>query len=94
MRVVCLFNYNKIMISCLLSCATFIATPIGIRTWTSKLSISQVLEKKIQEKAMSKEKYIPEGLSCTKPQFFNGNIYYFWKGKMDLFLRSYDADMW
>jgi hypothetical protein len=43
---------------------------------------------------MSKEKYIPEGLSCTRPPFFNGKNYYFWKGKMELFLRSQDVDMW
>ncbi|RHN67957.1 hypothetical protein MtrunA17_Chr3g0108461 [Medicago truncatula] len=43
---------------------------------------------------MSKEKYIPEGLSCTRPPFFNGKNYYFWKGKMKLFLRSQDVDMW
>jgi len=37
--------------------------------------------------------YIPEGLSCTKPQLFNGKNYYFWKGKMKLFLKSQDVDM-
>jgi hypothetical protein len=50
-----------------------------------------VLEEKIQEEAMS---YIPEGLSCTKPPLFNGKNYYFWKGKMELFLKSQDVDMW
>jgi len=50
-----------------------------------------VLEEKIQKEAMS---YIPEGLSCTKPPLFNGKNYYFWKGKMELFLKSQDVDMW
>jgi hypothetical protein len=50
--------------------------------------------KKIQKEAMSKEKYIPEGLSCTRPPYFNGKNYYYWKGKMELFLRSQDVDMW
>lgn len=43
---------------------------------------------------MSKEKYIPEGLSCTRPPLFNGKNYYYWKGKKELFLRSQDVDMW
>jgi len=43
---------------------------------------------------MSKEKYIPEGQSCTRPPFFNGKNYYFWKEKMELFPRSQDVDMW
>jgi len=30
----------------------------------------------------------------TRPPFFNGKNYYFWKGKMELFLRSQDVDMW
>jgi hypothetical protein len=50
-----------------------------------------VLEKKIQKVAMS---YIPEGLSCTRPPLFNGKNYYFWKGKMELFLKSQDINMW
>ena len=43
---------------------------------------------------MSKERYIAEGLSCTRPSFFNGKNCYLWKGKMELFLRSQDVDMW
>jgi len=43
---------------------------------------------------MSKERYIPKGISCTRPPFFNGMNYYFSKGKMELFLRSQDVDMW
>jgi len=50
-----------------------------------------VLEEKIQKEAMS---YIPEGLSCTRPPLFNGKNYYFWKGKMELFLKSQDINMW
>jgi len=50
-----------------------------------------VLEEKIQEEEMS---YIPEGLSCTKPPLFKGKNYYLWKGKMELFLKSQDVDIW
>jgi len=38
--------------------------------------------------------YIPEGLSYRKPPLFIGKNYYFWKGKMELFLKSQDVDMW
>jgi len=43
---------------------------------------------------MSKVKYIAEGGSSNKPPLFDGSNYYFWKGKMELFLRSQDNDMW
>jgi len=49
-----------------------------------------MLEEKIQKEAMS---YIPEGLSCTRPPLFNGKNYYFWKWKMELFLKSQDINM-
>ena len=50
-----------------------------------------MLEEKIQNKAMS---YIPEGLFCTRSPLFNGKNYYFSKGKMELFLKSQDINMW
>ena len=53
-----------------------------------------MLEKKIQEEAMSKERYISECLSCTRPSFFIGKNYYLWKENMKLFLRSQDVDIW
>ena len=43
---------------------------------------------------MSKVKYIAEGRSSNIPPLFDGSNYYFWKGKMKLFLRSQDNDMW
>lgn len=43
---------------------------------------------------MSKVKYIAEGGSSNRPPLFDGSNYYFWKGKMELFLRSQDNDMW
>jgi len=43
---------------------------------------------------MSKVKYIAEGGSSNIPPLFDGSNYYFWKGKMELFLRSQDNDMW
>jgi len=43
---------------------------------------------------MSKVKYIAEGGSLNRPPLFDGSNYYFWKGKMELFLRSQDNDMW
>jgi len=42
---------------------------------------------------MSKVKYIAEGGSSNRPPLFDGSNYYFWKGKMKLFLRSQDNDM-
>ena len=42
----------------------------------------------------TKEKYMTESLSISKPPFFNGSNYYFWKGKMKLFLMSQSVDMW
>jgi len=43
---------------------------------------------------MSKVKYIAGGGSSNRPPLFDGSNYYFWKGKMELFLRSQDNDMW
>jgi len=43
---------------------------------------------------MSKVKYIAEGRSSNIPPLFDGSNYYFWKGKMKLFLISQDNDMW
>ncbi|XP_039682977.1 uncharacterized protein [Medicago truncatula] len=43
---------------------------------------------------MSKVKYVAEGGSSNRPPLFDGSNYYFWKGKMELFLRSQDNDMW
>ena len=43
---------------------------------------------------MSKVKYIAEGGSSNRPPLFDGSNYYFWKGKMELFLKSQDNDMW
>jgi len=43
---------------------------------------------------MSKVKYIAEGGSSNRPPLFDGSNYYFWKSKMELFLRSQDNDMW
>jgi len=35
-----------------------------------------------------------EGGSTTKPPLFEWADYYFWKGKMELFLKSQDNHMW
>nr|XP_027192719.1 uncharacterized protein LOC113787763 [Cicer arietinum] len=43
---------------------------------------------------MSKAKYIFEGGSSNRPPFFDGSDYYFWKNKMQLFLKSQDTGMW
>ena len=43
---------------------------------------------------MSKAKYIAEGGSSNRPPYFDGSDYYFWKGKMQLFLKSQDTGMW
>nr|XP_027192718.1 uncharacterized protein LOC113787762 [Cicer arietinum] len=43
---------------------------------------------------MSKAKYIVEGGSSNRPPFFDGSDYYFWKNKMQLFLKSQDTGMW
>ncbi|XP_045791661.1 uncharacterized protein LOC123886384 [Trifolium pratense] len=39
-------------------------------------------------------KYINEGGSSTRPPLFEGQDYYYWKDKMELFLRSQDNNMW
>ncbi|XP_058784566.1 uncharacterized protein LOC131659382 [Vicia villosa] len=39
-------------------------------------------------------KFIAEGGSSRRPQIFNGIDYYYWKGKMRLFLLSQDINMW
>ncbi|XP_045791421.1 uncharacterized protein LOC123886125 [Trifolium pratense] len=39
-------------------------------------------------------KFISEGGSSTRPPLFEGNDYYYWKDKMELFLRSQDNYMW
>ncbi|CAJ2651723.1 unnamed protein product [Trifolium pratense] len=39
-------------------------------------------------------KFISEGGSSTRPPLFEGNDYYYWKDKMELFLRSQDINMW
>jgi len=39
---------------------------------------------------MSKVKYIAEGGSSNRQPLFDGSYYYFWKGKIKLFLRSQD----
>jgi hypothetical protein len=43
---------------------------------------------------MSKERYIPEGGSASRPPLFTGTNYYFWKNKMQLFLKSQEVGMW
>jgi len=43
---------------------------------------------------MSKVKYIAEGGSSNRAPLFDGSNYYFWKGKMELSLRSQVNDMW
>ncbi|XP_045791430.1 uncharacterized protein LOC123886134 [Trifolium pratense] len=43
---------------------------------------------------MSKERYIPEGGSASRPPLFTGKNYYFWKNKMQLFLKSQEVGMW
>lgn len=35
-----------------------------------------------------------EGGSSNRPPFFEGADYYYWKGKMELFLQSQDNHMW
>jgi hypothetical protein len=42
---------------------------------------------------MSKVKYITEGETSNRPPLFDGSNYYFYKGKMELFLISQDTDM-
>ncbi|XP_058774735.1 uncharacterized protein LOC131649005 [Vicia villosa] len=39
-------------------------------------------------------KFIAEGGSSHRPPLFNGIDYYYWKGKMRLFLLSQDINMW
>ncbi|XP_027192431.1 uncharacterized protein [Cicer arietinum] len=43
---------------------------------------------------MSKDMYIAEGGSSYRPPYFGGIDYYFWKRKMQLFLKSQDTGMW
>ncbi|PNX73781.1 phytoalexin-deficient 4-2 protein, partial [Trifolium pratense] len=39
-------------------------------------------------------KFISEGGSSNRPPLFEGDDYYYWKDKMELFLRSQDTHMW
>ncbi|GAU50421.1 hypothetical protein TSUD_184430 [Trifolium subterraneum] len=39
-------------------------------------------------------KFISEGGSSNRPPLFDGDNYYYWKDKMELFLRSQDNNMW
>ncbi|MCI49213.1 phytoalexin-deficient 4-2 protein, partial [Trifolium medium] len=39
-------------------------------------------------------KFISEGGSSNRPPLFQGDDYYYWKDKMELFLRSQDNNMW
>ncbi|KAK2380399.1 hypothetical protein QL285_068099 [Trifolium repens] len=39
-------------------------------------------------------KFISEGGSSNRPPLFKGDDYYYWKDKMELFLRSQDNNMW
>ncbi|MCH79942.1 phytoalexin-deficient 4-2 protein [Trifolium medium] len=43
---------------------------------------------------MTTSKFISEGGSSTRPPLFEGTDYYYWKDKMELFLRSQDNNMW
>ncbi|XP_058760598.1 uncharacterized protein LOC131633936 [Vicia villosa] len=43
---------------------------------------------------MADTKFIAEGGSSHRPPYFNGSDYYYWKGKMRLFLISNDNNMW
>ncbi|XP_058783740.1 uncharacterized protein LOC131658467 [Vicia villosa] len=44
---------------------------------------------------MADTKFIAEGGSSHRPPYFNGSdYYYYWKGKMRLFLLSQDNNMW
>jgi len=43
---------------------------------------------------MSKVKFMFEGGSATRPPLFKGADYYYWKDKMELFLRLQDNNMW
>ncbi|XP_073226193.1 uncharacterized protein [Cicer arietinum] len=43
---------------------------------------------------MSKAKYIAEGGTSNRPPYFDGSYYYFWKRKMQLFLKSQDIGVW
>ncbi|CAJ2645436.1 unnamed protein product [Trifolium pratense] len=42
----------------------------------------------------NKGRYIPEGGSASRPPLFTGKNYYFWKNKMQLFLKSQEVGMW
>ena len=35
-----------------------------------------------------------EGLSPSKPPFFNGSDFNYWRSRMDRYLRSLDFDLW
>ena len=37
---------------------------------------------------------IPEGFSTNRALDFDGKDFYYWKGKMKLFLEFQDVDMW
>jgi len=39
-------------------------------------------------------KFVPEGGSSNRPPYLDGTDYYYWKGKMRLFLISQDNYMW
>ena len=39
-------------------------------------------------------KFISEGGSSNRQPLFEGDDYYYWKDKMELFLRSQDNNMW
>ncbi|GAU36116.1 hypothetical protein TSUD_374770 [Trifolium subterraneum] len=39
-------------------------------------------------------KFISEGGSSNRPPLFDGDNYYYWKDKMEFFLRSQDNNMW
>jgi hypothetical protein len=43
---------------------------------------------------MSKVKFMSEGGSSTRPPLFEGAYYYYWKDKMELFLKSQDNNKW
>ena len=37
---------------------------------------------------------MPEGHSITRPPFFNGTNYPYWKSRMEVFLRANDYEIW
>lgn len=38
--------------------------------------------------------FVPKGASTNKPLSFFGKDFYYWKGRMKLFLESKDVDLW